>query len=155
MKILHVLLPTARSTTKIWRNWACLMGFIFRTKATWTWSKIYDQKLNYSSRCTDIRSFKKMRSASWGLGWYHSFSFFIWRWYSNSLCTCTTHNQQLTPKTFPQNTIFLGRDTLSVVVRKPLSYNGLFWDDYGQCNLDESRKLYSFFGPMQSIVIRI
>ena len=50
---------------------------------------------------------------------------------------CTTHNQQLTPKIFPQNTIFLGQRHAERSGGKAFVYNGLYWDDYGQPNLDQ------------------
>lgn len=48
---------------------------------------------------------------------------------------CTTHNQQLTPRTFPQNTIFLGQRHAERSGAKAFVYNGLYWDDYGEPNL--------------------
>ena len=57
---------------------------------------------------------------------------------------CTTHNQQLTPKTFPQNTIFLGKRHAERSGAQAFVYNGLFWDDYGPPNLDKSQNYIHF-----------
>lgn len=57
---------------------------------------------------------------------------------------CTTHNQQVTPATFPKNTIFLGKLHAQRSGGEAYVHNGLYWDDYGQPNLNMPDKKVHF-----------
>ncbi len=57
---------------------------------------------------------------------------------------CTTHNQQVTPATFPINTIFLGKLHAQRSGGQAYVYNGLYWEDYGAPNLNKTRDYIHF-----------
>lgn len=57
---------------------------------------------------------------------------------------CTTHNQQVTPASFPKNTVFLGKLHAERSGGKAYVYNGLYWGDYGEPNLTHSGNYIHF-----------
>lgn len=70
-------------------------------------------------------------------GWADIIHFhFLYRGQLKTPFVCTTHNQQVTPATFPKNTIFLGKLHAQRSGGSAYVHNGLFWPDYGKPNLD-------------------
>lgn len=57
---------------------------------------------------------------------------------------CTTHNQQVTPATFPKNTIFLGKLHAERSGGKAYVHNGLYWKDYGEPNFSQDNEYIHF-----------
>ncbi len=73
-------------------------------------------------------------------GWADIIHFhFLYRGKLKTPFVCTTHNQQVTPASFPKNTIFLGRLHAERSGGHAYVYNGLYWADYGEPNLDNNK----------------
>lgn len=73
-------------------------------------------------------------------GWADIIHFhFLYRGQLKTPFVCTTHNQQVTPASFPKNTIFLGRLHAERSGGHAYVYNGLYWADYGEPNLDNHK----------------
>ncbi|MDO4895947.1 MAG: glycosyltransferase family 4 protein [Moraxella sp.] len=71
-------------------------------------------------------------------GWADIIHFhFLYRGELKTPFVCTTHNQQVTPATFPKNTIFLGELHAKRSGGKAYVHNGLYWNDYGEPNLNK------------------
>ncbi|OOS05746.1 glycosyltransferase family 4 protein [Moraxella cuniculi] len=69
-------------------------------------------------------------------GWADIVHFhFLYRGQMDTPFVCTTHNQQITPASFPKNTIFLGKLHAERSGGEAYVYNGLYWEDYGKPNL--------------------
>ncbi|TWV83508.1 glycosyltransferase family 4 protein [Moraxella sp. VT-16-12] len=78
-------------------------------------------------------------------GWADIVHFhFLYRGELNTPFVCTTHNQQITPATFPKNTIFLGRLHAERSGGHAYVHNGLYWQDYGKPNLDKPKNYVHF-----------
>jgi len=78
-------------------------------------------------------------------GWADVIHFhFLFRGELNTPFVCTTHNQQITPATFPKNTIFLGKLHAERSGGKAYVYNGLYWDDYGKPNINKPKNYIHF-----------
>lgn len=78
-------------------------------------------------------------------GWADIIHFhFLYRGQLKTPFVCTTHNQQITPATFPRNTIFLGKLHAQRSNGKAYVHNGLYWADYGKPNLDKPKHYIHF-----------
>lgn len=78
-------------------------------------------------------------------GWADIIHFhFLYRGELKTPFVCTTHNQQVTPASFPKNTIFLGKLHAERSGGKAYVHNGLYWDDYGEPNLKQARDYIHF-----------
>ena len=79
-------------------------------------------------------------------GWADIIHFhFLYRGELKTPFVCTTHNQQITPATFPKNTIFLGELHAKRSGGSADVYNGLYWTDYGKPNLNKPKSKYVHF----------
>ena len=79
-------------------------------------------------------------------GWADIIHFhFLYRGEITTPFVCTTHNQQITPASFPKNTIFLGKLHAQRSGGQAYVHNGLYWADYGQPNLLNTPKNYVHF----------
>lgn len=144
MKILHVLLtrmpvppPKYGGTERV--LWALYLG----QKALGHEVKFMTKSANNHP---DALTFNPLKTLEEQVeGWADVIHFhFLFEGDIQTPYVCTTHNQQLTPKTFPQNTIFLGKKHAEQSGGQAFVYNGLYWDDYGQPNLDKPKNYIHF-----------
>lgn len=144
MKILHVLLtrmpipPTKYGGTER-VVWALYLGqkalghevkFLTKYANNHPDALVFDPKLSLEEQVE---------------GWADIIHFhFLYRGEIATPFVCTTHNQQVTPATFPKNTIFLGKLHAERSGGQAYVYNGLYWPDYGEPNLGKPQNYVHF-----------